>query len=119
MSDQAEAVVGLAPAKVSELAAAGDAELIDVRMDYEFEAGHVQGSRNIELNELTGQAESLPRDRTIVFLCRSGNRSGMAAEAFRQAGFDAHNMEGGLLAWTEQGLPIDPADGEVAERRPV
>ena len=48
-------------------------------------------------------------------VCRSGGRSGMATEALRQAGYDAHNMLGGLLEWHGSELPIEPADGHVAE----
>jgi rhodanese-related sulfurtransferase len=50
----------------------------------------------------------------VVFYCRSGSRSAMATEAFRGAGFDAHNMVGGLLEWNAAGLPLEPADGYVA-----
>ena len=107
------------PERVAELAESGEAELIDVRRDYEHEAGHIAGSRHIEVNELTSEADSIPKDRTVIFYCRGGSRSGMAAEAFRGAGFDAHNMEGGLSAWNEQGLPLEPTDGEVTEVRPV
>ena len=39
----------------------------------------------------------------------------MATEAFVEAGFDAHNMTGGLLAWDAAGLPIEPEGGRVAE----
>jgi rhodanese-related sulfurtransferase len=106
------------PEQVAELSESGDAELIDVRRDYEFEAGHIAGARHVEVNELTSQAGSIPKDRPVVFYCRGGSRSGMAAEAFRQAGYDAHNMDGGLAAWHERGLPLDPDDGEVAEVRP-
>jgi hydroxyacylglutathione hydrolase/adenylyltransferase/sulfurtransferase len=49
-----------------------------------------------------------------VFYCRSGSRSAMATEAFRNAGFDAYNMAGGLLDWDAAGLPLDPADAHVA-----
>ncbi len=91
--------------------------MIDVRRDYEFEAGHIAGARHIEMNDLTGSAESLPRDQAVVFYCRSGNRSGMAAAAFREAGFDAYHVAGGLREWVEQGLELDPPDGEVAEPR--
>ncbi len=49
-----------------------------------------------------------------MFYCRSGARSALATEAFRNAGFDAHNLEGGLQAWAASGLPLDPADGRVA-----
>jgi rhodanese-related sulfurtransferase len=38
----------------------------------------------------------------------------MAAQAFAAAGFDAHNLDGGLKAWVAAGLPLDPPDGRVA-----
>ena len=107
------------PAEVEKLASAEDAEIVDVRRDYEHEAGHIAGSRHIEMNDLTQASDSLPKDRPVVFYCRGGSRSAMAAEAFKQAGFDARNMTGGLVAWTEHGLPLEPADGEVASPRPV
>ncbi len=90
------------------------AALIDVRRDYEFAAGHLEGARNIEMNKLTAHAEELPRDRPVVFYCRTGNRSGLAADAFAEAGYDAHNLAGGITAWSEAGRPLEPADGEVA-----
>ena len=111
--------VEIDPADVRRLAESGEAELIDVRRDYEHEAGHVAGSRNIEMNELTARADSIPKDRPVVFYCRGGSRSAMAAEAFSQAGYDAHNMTGGIAAWAEAGLPLEPEGGEVAVPRPV
>ena len=117
--DVPETGLEIDPGDVQTLAKAGEAEVIDVRLDYEYEAGHIAGSRHIEMNELTASADSIPKDRKVVFYCRGGSRSAMAAEAFSQAGFDAHNMTGGILAWAEAGLPLDPAGGEVAERRPV
>jgi len=107
------------PADVAAKAKTGELELIDVRRDYEHDAGHIAGSRNIEMNDLTAQAESISKDRPVVFYCRGGSRSAMAAEAFSQAGFDAHNMTGGIAAWAEQGLPLEPEDGEIAGPRPV
>jgi rhodanese-related sulfurtransferase len=108
----------LAAERVRELADSGSAELIDVRRDYEFAEGHLPGARQIEMNDLTARSESIPRDRTVVFYCRSGNRSGMAAAAFREAGYDAHNMAGGITAWADAGYPLDPEGGHVAEARP-
>ena len=67
---------------------AGEIELIDVRTDSEWEAGRLAGARHVEVNALTSEAGSIPRDRSVVFYCRSGNRSGMAAQAFREAGLD-------------------------------
>lgn len=106
------------PAGVRKLAESGEAEVVDVRLDYEYEAGHIAGSRHIEMNELTQNAGSIAKDRPVVFYCRGGSRSAMAAEAFSQAGFDAHNMTGGIAAWAQAGLPLEPEGGEVAERKP-
>jgi rhodanese-related sulfurtransferase len=94
------------------------AQLIDVREAYEHEQGHIPGSRNIEVTELTAAAESLDRDKPVVFYCRSGDRSSMPAEAYRASGWDAYSIEGGLAAWVEAGQPIEPEDGTVAQRRP-
>ncbi len=119
MSDEdGTAKVELAPQRVAELVSAGEAELIDVRMDYEWDAGRLADARHVEINRLTAEAESIPKDRTVVFYCRSGNRSGMAAQAFREAGWDSHNMDGGIIAWERAGLPLDPADGQIAGSRP-
>lgn len=119
MSEQAQAVIGLAPAEVAQLAETGAVVLVDVRRPYEYEAGRLREARHIEMNELTARAESLPRERKLVFYCRTGERSAMAAEAFRQAGYDAYNLQGGITAWAEQGLPLEPEGGEVAPPRPV
>jgi rhodanese-related sulfurtransferase len=102
------------PQQVAELLAQSDIQLIDVRQPEEREAGRIAGDQFIELSELPAQADSIDRDRPVVFYCRSGARSAMAAEAFRGAGFDAHNMIGGLLEWDAAGLPLDPPDGYVA-----
>jgi len=102
------------PRQVAELLARGQIQLIDVRQSYEHEAGRIEGDRLIALGELQSQVGTIERDRPVVFYCRTGSRSGMATEAFRQAGFDAHNMVGGLLEWEASGLPLEPADGYVA-----
>ena len=124
MAESAEdevAVTGLEvdAAGLAEMISAGDVEVIDVRRDYEFEAGHIPGARHVDLNDLAANADSLPKDRPVVFYCRSGNRSGMAAEAFGQAGFDAHNLAGGIMAWVDLENALEPEDGTVAEPRPV
>lgn len=105
----------LTPREVADLLAAEDIQLIDVRQPHEHEAGRIAGGRHIELSQLAASADTLDRDRTVVFYCRSGGRSAMATEAFRNAGFDAHNMTGGLLEWHAAGLSLEPDDGHVAE----
>ena len=118
MAEETATEPEIPPERAAELVEAGDAELIDVRSPYEWEAGRIEGARHIEVNELTGAAESISRDGTVIFYCRSGSRSALAAAAFRQAGWDAYNLAGGLRAWAAHGLQLDPPDGEVAEREP-
>jgi rhodanese-related sulfurtransferase len=102
--------------RLKEMLDAGEVELVDVREDYEVEAAHIPGSRHVDLSELAAAADSFDRERPIVFYCRSGDRSGMAAAAFEQGGFQAYNLSGGILAWREAGLAVVPEDGEVVER---
>jgi rhodanese-related sulfurtransferase len=90
-------------------------QVIDVREPYEREAGHIAGTLHIELLELTSRADSVQRDRPVVFYCRVGVRSEMAAQAFRAAGFEAYSMRGGLQRWAQEGRPLAPADGHVAD----
>lgn len=89
-------------------------QLVDVREPYEWEAGHIEGAHHIELERLASQAETLDRDRPLVLYCRLGARSGMAANAFRRAGFDAYSMVGGLERWDAEGRPLTPEGGTVA-----
>ncbi len=90
-------------------------QVIDVREPHERELGYIGGTRHIELVDLTAQASTLERDRPVVFYCRVGARSLMAAQAFRAAGFEAYSMSGGLVRWTREGNPLVPEDGRVAE----
>jgi rhodanese-related sulfurtransferase len=102
------------PQQVAEFLQQGDIQLIDIRQPEERDAGRIAGDRFIELAQLAAQVETIERERPVVFYCRSGSRSAMATEAFRGAGFDAHNMAGGLLEWHAAGLPLDPPGGYVA-----
>jgi rhodanese-related sulfurtransferase len=108
----------ISPKRAAELIDSDDALLVDVRRPYEWDAGRIPGAVHIEVNDLPGEAESVDRDRPVIFYCRSGSRSALAAAAFRQAGWDAYNLEGGLRAWVDADQPIDPPDGEVAESLP-
>jgi rhodanese-related sulfurtransferase len=103
------------PREVADLLENGEIQLIDVRQTYEHDAGRIAGDRLLELGELAARAQEIDRGTPVVFYCRSGARSAMATHAFRQAGFDAYNMTGGLLEWQASNLPLEPADGYVAE----
>jgi rhodanese-related sulfurtransferase len=104
----------ISPQQAAELLREDGAQLVDVREPYEHEAGRIAGGLHIELERLPSEASALDRERPIVFYCRSGNRSALAAQAFAVSGYDARNLDGGLEAWVAAGLPIEPSDGRVA-----
>lgn len=118
MSDPAAPDTELTAERLAELVDAG-AQLIDVRRSYEWEAGRIAGARQIEMNELTANADSIDRDRPVIFYCRTGNRSGMAADAFREAGYDAYHLAGGIEGWVADGRALDPEDGVVRPPLPA
>ena len=64
--------------------------MVDVREPYEREAGHIADTRHIPMVELTSRAAEIDRDLPVVFYCRVGARSDMAAQAFRASGYRAH-----------------------------
>jgi len=117
VAEETAAETEISPERAGELIESG-AFLVDVRRPYEWEAGRIADAQHIEMNDLANSAESVPRDRPVVFYCRSGSRSALAAAAFRQAGWDAYNLDGGVTAWVEQGRELDPPDGEVAPPKP-
>jgi rhodanese-related sulfurtransferase len=109
---ETEQTTELAPERAQELTREG-APLIDVRGEDEHEAGHIAGDRLIPFDRLKDEASSLPQDQPVVLYCRGGDRSGAAVQALRASGYDAYSVEGGILGWTENGLPIE---GHVADR---
>jgi rhodanese-related sulfurtransferase len=81
--------------------------VVDVRMPEEYaQDGHIAGARLLPLPVLLQRSNELPQDREIVFVCRSGNRSGIACEQLAAAGFEnTINMVGGMIGWHRAGLP--------------
>jgi rhodanese-related sulfurtransferase len=96
----------LTPQEAAARLAAGDADLIDVREQYEWDAGHIEGARHVPVHELAAVAPELDPQRPVVIVCRVGGRSAMVTEAFRSSGFDAYNLVGGVIAWERAGLPF-------------
>jgi rhodanese-related sulfurtransferase len=113
MAPSADDSVELEPERVAEALAEGW-QVIDVREPHEREAGHIAGTRHIELSLLAAEAGKLDRERPVIFYCRVGNRSAMATDAFRASGLHAYHLRGGITEWVRRGLPIEPADGHVA-----
>ena len=108
----------VSPERAAELIAEHGAQLIDVREPHEWEAGRIEGARHIALAQVPAAAESIDRERPVVFQCRSGSRSAMVTNAFRASGYDAYNLVGGLLEWVADGRSIVPEDGTVADSLP-
>jgi rhodanese-related sulfurtransferase len=95
--------------------AAGEVQIVDVREPSEWDHSRIPGDvKHIPLGELTQRAAEVG-DQPVVFQCRSGVRSLMAAQAFRAAGRKAYSLEGGLVAWDDEGLPLEPAGAGVAD----
>jgi rhodanese-related sulfurtransferase len=108
--------IGIAPERLAEwLAEDDELQVVDVREPYEREAGHIAGTRHIELTKLSEQAVSLDSSRPVVFYCRVGARSTMAAQALRAAGYEAYSMDGGLMRWAQEQRPLAPDGGYVAD----
>lgn len=88
-----------------------EVQLLDVREPYEWAAGHIDGAVHVPMGELAARQDELAKDRTIVAVCRSGNRSGQVVAALRGAGYDAENLDGGMQQWARADLPYSAEDG--------
>lgn len=74
--------------------------VIDVREPSEFKGGHIANAKNIPLSGLGAKLSALPKDKDVVFVCRSGNRSMMASRRAQRAGLQAvYNLTGGMSMW--------------------
>jgi rhodanese-related sulfurtransferase len=100
-------VTDVEPAEVLESSA--QLKLIDVREadEYVGELGHAAAAELIVLNTIPEKIDSLSKNVSIVFICRSGGRSAQATAFAISKGFTTvYNMRGGMLAWNHQQLPI-------------
>ncbi len=83
--------------------------LIDVRTPEEMAQASIDGAVAIPLAALPLRLNEVPRDREVVFYCRSGARSGQACMTVRQSGHKKlYNLRGGIIAWGQAGLPVAP-----------
>ncbi len=98
--------------------------LLDVREPYEFHTMHIQHSINVPRGILEtaceyGFEETVPalaasRDQKIIIICRSGNRSALAAVTMQQMGFNnVYSLKTGLRGWNEYEMPLVDAQGET------
>lgn len=82
---------------VKEVLANPSTTVIDVRNDWEYESGHIEGALNIPVNEIPNQLEKFKSFQgPLVVYCQSGGRSGMAQQYLQQQGFDEVYNGGGI-----------------------
>jgi rhodanese-related sulfurtransferase len=92
---------------VDDLAAGKDAQIVDVREQDEWVAGHMSGAIHIPLGHLASRTRELDPARPVVLVCRSGNRSASATDLLLRSGFrDVKNLVGGMIAWVRAGQPV-------------
>jgi len=81
--------------------------IIDVRERAEYEQMHIPGALHISLGQLEQHARSLPRNKEIIVVCRSGGRSAVARDILKRAGFlNVSSMSEGMLGWKAAGYPV-------------
>jgi rhodanese-related sulfurtransferase len=91
----------------------GNALLLDVRQENEWDAGHAPMASLIPLSELPDNVDELPHDQLIICTCRSGGRSLRAATYLQENGFDVVNLTGGMQAWFAEDLPFESDSGDA------
>ncbi len=85
-----------------------DLVILDVRTPEEFAEGHLDGAIMIDFydDDFADQLAGLDPNASYLLYCRSGNRSGKTTEVMQDLGFtDVADLDGGILSWTEAGLP--------------
>lgn len=86
--------------------------VVDVREQWEWNVGHIPEAQLMPLEGIYAfgrVAAQLPRDRDIVFVCESGQRSAVASEIALVAGLapdQVHNLAGGMVGWRRAGFPV-------------
>ncbi len=99
--------IEVTPQDAFALAEAGEGVVVDVREPWEWATGHAAGAVHIALYGLPQRHRELPKERTILCICASGNRSLAAADYLRQLGFDARSVSGGTTLWSLHRLPME------------
>ena len=90
-----------------------DAVVLDVREDYEWEAGHIDGALHIPLEQLPARLDELDPDVDVNVICRTGGRSFRATTWLTENGYSAFNVIGGMGAWFEADKPIISDTGDT------
>jgi rhodanese-related sulfurtransferase len=82
--------------------------ILDVRTLEEWNEYHVPGSTLIPLNQLSSRVAEVPKDKEVVVVCRSGNRSATGRDVLLKAGYpQVTSLAGGLKSWRDAGKPVE------------
>ncbi len=98
------------PEEAQKIIKSGEALVVDVRTPAEFASGHIPGAKNININDnsFSEKVRALDTNANYVINCQSGGRSSRATSIMRGLGFSkAKNLDGGIMAWKNAGLPVD------------
>ncbi|MBK8914170.1 MAG: rhodanese-like domain-containing protein [Phycisphaerales bacterium] len=105
-------VVDVAPRMLADWLAHGQADLVDVREDFEHAAERILPSENAALSAFDAQrVRERHGDRRVVFYCRTGRRSADAARRFRASDEPVFHLAGGIEGWKSAGLTVERAPG--------
>lgn len=86
--------------------------LVDCRELYEWVAGRIDGAVHLPVNAImAGAGSDLARDKPVAVICRTGNRSELAAMMLQARGYEAYNVAGGMEAWAAAGFGFSAEDG--------
>ena len=107
--------IEVSPEDTANALADSSAQVVDVREQYEWDEGRIEGTIHIPISSLGQERNKVDAGRPVIFSCRVGGRSMMAAQAFRAAGYDAYSMAGGILLWDDQRRPMIPEGATVAD----
>jgi rhodanese-related sulfurtransferase len=107
--------------QAAELLSDGEGLIVDVREPHEFVSLRAPGAVSMPLAEFVARHADLPRDRQVLLVCRSGSRSLRATMFLMQQGFgNVANVDGGMIAWKNAGLPVrsgprEPGEGDLPD----
>ncbi|WP_235871131.1 rhodanese-like domain-containing protein [Rhodococcus spongiicola] len=91
--------------------------LLDVREVDEWELGHAPGAQHIPIIDVPARTDEIDIDAEVFVVCRQGGRSIVVVEFLNSIGFDAYNVDGGMVAWQQAGLPLisdgDPGSAKI------
>jgi rhodanese-related sulfurtransferase len=89
-----------------------DPVMLDVREDYEWDAGHAPGAVHVRMSELAERLDEIPDESPLYVICRVGGRSARVTQYLNATGWDAVNVVDGMSGWVRAGRPMESETGK-------